>query len=90
MPKKPPPEETRYPCPWPKAQRFENIKRVADYWCAGDCDRAAGLAPSLFNEILGVVLAKEQGKRIEAEEMANESKRNKDKADMLAASRAGG
>ncbi len=69
---------------------MENIRRVAQYWTAGDCDRAAQLPPSLFNEILGVVLAKEQGKLIEAEEMQNESRRENDKKAMLAASRAGG
>lgn len=87
---KPPPEEKRYACPWPKALRLENIRRVAQYWTAGDCERAAVLHPALFNEILGVVLAKEQGKLIEAEEMANETKRERDKDAMRAASRAGG
>ena len=87
VPRQAPPDEKRFPCPWPKAQALENIKRVADYWCGGRGEEAAILPPARFNEILGVVLAKEQAKLIEAEEMANEARRNRDAESMRHASR---
>lgn len=61
---------------------YENLKRVADYWCMGDCERARKLAPSLFNEVLAVVVAKEDGRAIRDEEDAREVKSSRATDDM--------
>ena len=64
-----------YPCPWPKALELLQIKRVADFWTGGDCDRARALPDSLFHEVHALAMAQEQGRAIEAENAARESER---------------
>ena len=62
----------KYPCPYPLAMTFENVKRVADYWCGGRCEDARQMPAPRFNQILGVVIAKEMGAEIEAQIQAQE------------------
>ena len=54
---------------------LENINRVATFWTAGDCEKAKVLDKAVFNQVLGVVIAKEQGREIEAEEHKREMER---------------
>ena len=68
-------EQRKYPCPYPFAMTLENIRRVAEYWTGGDGEAARALPAPLFNQILGVVIAREQGREIEAEEHAREQER---------------
>jgi len=53
-------EQRKYPCPYPFAMTLENIRRVAEYWTGGDGEAARALPAPLFNQILGVVIAREQ------------------------------
>lgn len=62
-----------------------NTKRVADFWCGGDCEAAKKLPRSLFNEVLAVAIAQDQGRAIEAENDARE----REQADKLRAMRQG-
>lgn len=49
-----------------------NIKRVADFWCGGDCEKAEKLPRSKFNEVLALAIAQDQGRAIESENDARE------------------
>ena len=66
----------RYTCPWPKYVTLKNIKKVADWWCGGDCDRARKLPLSLFIEVLACAVAEDEGAVIAADAAEQESKRN--------------
>jgi hypothetical protein len=75
VPAQAPPRPQSFEAPWAISTALENIKRVADFWCSGDCDRAKVLPEGLFLNVLGHVLTKEEGKAIAAEEDARAAKR---------------
>jgi hypothetical protein len=54
---------------------LDNIKAVADFWCAGDCTKAQALPDGLFATIYFHVSTKAEGRAIEAEEAAREQRR---------------
>ena len=76
VPLEAPASPKRFEIPYKPSQTLENIKRVADFWTGGLCENARRLPEGLFTAILGHVLAKEEGRAIEADIEAREQRVN--------------